>query len=46
MKEVMAQAQSGDDVYGEDESIIELENEIAIRTGKEKNSLCYNWYNG
>ena len=36
MKEIMAKAQSGDDVYGEDESIIELENEIAIRTGKEK----------
>ena len=32
----MASALSGDDVYGEDESITELEHHVALQTGKEK----------
>lgn len=35
MREVMAQAPVGDDIYGEDPSIIELQNKAAELTGKE-----------
>ena len=35
MREAMAKAPVGDDVFGDDQTVIELENQAAARLGKE-----------
>ena len=36
MRKIMAEAESGDDVYGEDSAISDLETYVASKLGKEK----------
>ena len=40
MREAMARAPVGDDVYGEDPTVNRLEAEAARRMGKERASIC------
>ncbi len=46
MREAMASAAVGDDVYGEDPTVIELEALAAEKTGMEAALVCCQWHDG